>query len=1424
MFSCQFAYKALFAGAIIIHVSVGSSSAALAPASSLTSTPPLTTSTASAQQSGFAEVFGTIAQYWLTRVDARSVILSAAIPSLATAGDGGSDHAVLSLRRSLVAGDFDDLNLLLKEITVQAPDTTVKQKILWNDLNLNLKNIRCYDISIEDVQISFAQISSQKISVPIDILGLDMWCELDWRYSWGIFNGDGSAQMYTDNNSAKTVLSFTSEDFALLAPNGSGVESCFPRIVITDINIQGNFVAQVVNFAEKAIRGTVADKITDVVCEELGTLGSTAVSDVIEMVDGMIDQYKRPLGPNLADPLRPEQNLVMPQTFDLMDLTDTENSIGGWFNTALSEIDKMLGSMMEDPSSPTGTGRDLGVNKILRSTILDENRAFVVPVANWPATAINGGVIFQGHDTLTETTITLKEIRLKGIDTFKLFDPLNTIGTYTLGNTFELDHLSFEADLSIQMLPSSHSSAIILNPNAGNEPKPQIENITIKSGVKNLIVDLSFFLALNQDALGDIQLGSMLSLAQIPSCLLGVIHKTKVSGLSVLVDDIEDVSVTGFISPGMDRILRTAAELAFKMYKAPMLDAMPNFFQITVREIVNDFLASQIDSEKKARSCHQDVNNRGLLDFRDLFLSPDEASKLGGSGNSPYGDVGPILMKLLKDQVLSNDKNGISRINSLVVRPLTKAQSGTEGLIRYVGDLFGVNTGIIDDLVWSSFAESFELRFFDGRVENVDTVKNPVLLKPSESAAIELENSAEIGSEDSSFGDIPRPLKGSIRTLIEVGGDTPFAMRNDIDLRVEIPTMEVVANVFVPIGEKAFMEFPLSSLLDMSCWFATIDTPELNDDGLRVEKSKTDVSLAVSNLIMTLFSMRLDTSCISCTTMGLNILPEVIDTIEEAGTIDEIKDRIVRSADEFLEGEWAQSQIDRYLVNSKNKCRHHPLYQTGARSRDWPSLEFPSMSKEALELILVSGATMLQAGIVVIAESHSELGINDADPLSGQKALEVPSNASLVDFSDLNSSLGALGGLADSALSQVRNQFGATINDPAGPKGEDLYANVILRDFVLDEERVLSLPFGDLRLDTADLSIGLTSIRIRGLDTMSRLDIFEAIGKQTLLNKVSFKHLDLEVRLSITDASDTSATGQMLEQGDEENVMITMGLEDIDADLALLFAMDLNLFGDLELGSMLHLGKILPCILSASRAVEISQLLLKVGDIKEPEITGFISTKAEETIRSTMRAIFDKYRETIVNSVPSFFDQTVRPLVNDILSSYVEAESNRSCPSASSPELNGFVNFHDLLLSERQAAVSGGRGTSPYGDIFRRAMNIVNDQILAIDSEGLSRINDVVFGPMTEAQSNVPGSLLFPGDIFGGASNVNVGGFKATVEIRAFDAAIEHINTVGEPLDLLDPVEYKPSVLDNTATFGVGKDPLRASVGFLISIMGDDGK
>jgi len=1372
-------------------------------------------------ESSFSELASTIGKFWLSKLHVQSAV-SSTLSSISdlpdhegiSVGDASSMKHT-SLRRSLQQDYFDELNEMLKAVTVRAPDTKVQQKILWNDLHLDLKNIRCYDISLQDVRVSYQQINNKEIEVPIELVGLDLWCELDWRYKWGIFHDGGSAQMYTDDNSAKTVLAFTSQNFLLHAPNGSSVKSCEPNIRITNIDISGDFVAQVVNVMEGVIRGTVANAVEGVLCEELGSLGSSAISDVISMIDEMIEEHKGTLSQAIANPLAAERKFVS-RDVEIVDLTDSTTSFGSLLDLALDEADRLLGSVTDDPNSPTGNGKDLGVNKLLRSTILDEDRKYVVPISSWPASVANGGVIFTGHDLLTETTIVMNEMRLLGLDTFTVFDPLNRVGRLTLANSFKLDYLTFEADLTISMKPSSHSDAVIVNSNGDREAK--IERITVRSGMRNLELDLTFLLALNQDALGNIQLGSILQSNQIIPCLLGTVHAMEITGLGVSIDDIDTPSMTGFISKGLDKILRTAAELAFVMYKAPLLSAAPNFFQTTVRRLSNDLLKNQIEVSSSDDSCPtygRDASS--LVDFRELFLAPRAASNLGGAGNALYGDVGPMLMNIFKEQIFSEDSGGISKINSMLIRPMTKAQSGTDGTLRFVSDLFSYIKEDIDNLFWSSFAESLVFSIYNGKIENIDTVRD-LILQPS-SNPTELENSFRIGYDDESFfrdveatsSTTARSLKGSVRTLLDIGGITPLAMSNNIDIEIEAPDLGFLVKILAPIREKALMEFPMKAIMNLNCWLATLSPSDI------VELNSQELSFALSELFLSLASVRLNMACVECTSPGFTILPDVINTLEDAGAIMEMKNRVVEASQELLKGEWVQTQVARHLIDSAKKCPHHALYREAFSSGDWPSLGLPSISQNALELLLMSGAIFLQAGFVVVAESHSDVNLDKAEPLAGQNTLDTESSDPLVDFSDLSSSIGALGGFVDS----VRSRFGEVVRDTTGPNAEttreDLYVNVLLRDGVLDDTRALSLPLGDIRIDTNELSFALHSIRILGLDTFTQLDILRPIAKQTLMNEIRLKHIDVEIDISVI----SPAANRMLIGDEQESIKISFGLDDVSADIALLFALDLDLIGSLELGSILHSDKILPCILSASRAVELSQLSISVGDIKEPTIMGFISNDAVQVIQSTTEAIFSKYKTNIVTSIPAIFDMTIRPLVNGILSNYVTAESNRSCPSAVKSENSDFINFHDLLLPASEASEKGGRGNSPYGDIFRYLMRIIEEHVLATDSNGLSKINDIVFGPVTESQSGVPGSLLYPGDVFGGVSDVNVGGFQAKVEVRAFDASIENINTVGNPLNLLEPISNEPNSLQNIATLGAGQRPLRGSVGFLLSIMGD---
>jgi hypothetical protein len=166
-------------------------------------------------------------------------------------------------------------------------------------------------------------------------------------------------------------------------------------------------------------------------------------------------------------------------------------------------------------------------------------------------------------------------------------------------------------------------------------------------------------------------------------------------------------------------------------------------------------------------------------------------------------------------------------------------------------------------------------------------------------------------------------------------------------------------------------------------------------------------------------------------------------------------------------------------------------------------------------------------------------------------------------------------------------------------------------------------------------------------------------------------------------------------------------------------------------------------------------------------------------------------------------------------------EKNSDCKQAPQSSANGFVDLRDLLLSQTEAFRLGGNGRSPYGSLFRSAMKIVQDELLAVDSRtGLSRLNSVLIDPLTEEQSGVAGRFAFKEPVLDSGTNINVGGLNAKVQLKASDLYFEALNSVGEPLRLLSPVQNQSDLLDNTIGIGTS-DPLRVGLRFLFALLGD---
>ena len=206
-------------------------------------------------------------------------------------------------------------------------------------------------------------------------------------------------------------------------------------------------------------------------------------------------------------------------------------------------------------------------------------------------------------------------------------------------------------------------------------------------------------------------------------------------------------------------------------------------------------------------------------------------------------------------------------------------------------------------------------------------------------------------------------------------------------------------------------------------------------------------------------------------------------------------------------------------------------------------------------------------------------------------------------------------------------------------------------------------------------------------------------------------------------------------------------------------------------------------------------------------------------------ASIEDYGDTILSSIPAFFDSTVRTLANNRIESYLEEWSTDQClePRALSEfGVYSFVDLRDLLLPADRSLLLGGSGLSPYGDLIRTIVGTVQDLVFDVDeTTGLSALNDVLIEPFTRSQSNSTGSMVVPGEVFGGIRRIEIGGVNATVQLQGRDARVENMNTVGSPFELLTPMSNDAHKLNNAATFGVDDRPLRFAIKILFSLVND---
>lgn len=807
-------------------------------------------------------------------------------------------------QESRMLQNFDELNQLLQNVTIILPEFSIPAgRFLLVDLTITARYTKCFDISIRDLKVLYERVSNTKVTLDVLVDGLGFDCEIYWRYNW-ITSGSGVAQLYTTNNSFNLELSVASNNFDLEPPTSVAVSQCAASVQIDDIDASGGFEAFILDAVEGLLRSPIERQVNDVICDEASQLG-TLLGDLIQTVDTVIDPLLEAIPGELQDPLYPEKSLNISSQVELIDLSSPDTQVLGM---VFDFVNEFLGGVVDDIDSPTGTGQDLAINRIMRNIVLNENRALV----------LNGtlfGTLFEGEDMLTRSSIAVDSINIYGLDTLTEFIPIQTIGQYTVASSFSWPQLQVGVVLDVEVSPSEAQDSVI---DGGQGTVRELMEVAI--GIEGTDIDLAFMFAVGKLNVTDLSFGSFFDLQSIVSCLTSAIYDIEISNLSVVVENVIPPTLDGFISSGIDEVVSSLSLAFFEMYEATLLNIVSRLFQVEIRKQLNDLIDSAINDAEKCNYLSNESD--AALNIPDMMLAPADAVSVGGSGTSPYGNLFPLVLDTIVDEVEKALANGMIDLNE-IIRNATVAQSGYEGKL-----FFESFVDLDTNIEFGSLSFGLQLKVYNTSFENLDTFGLPLnLLSPSGPHSIE---------NIVAFGVGAKQLKAKTNVMFGIAAPGSPASRNDLEISIGMKNLILNMVLYVLFVEKKILNLPLKSMTNLNCLLSTLSTPRLDETGYRTDENRTlffeQISLAAEN-------NNLGLKCNFCSSSDIRLL---VSLFGAASAFVDLSG-IINSALDFLtgviRGERFQTSIDRYIASTPYMCPSDQAFNASYTMPQFSSLE-----------------------------------------------------------------------------------------------------------------------------------------------------------------------------------------------------------------------------------------------------------------------------------------------------------------------------------------------------------------------------------------------------------------------------------------------------------------------------------------------------
>ena len=226
--------------------------------------------------------------------------------------------------------------------------------------------------------------------------------------------------------------------------------------------------------------------------------------------------------------------------------------------------------------------------------------------------------------------LSLKEIRLKYLDTFENVTLLEMIGPQTIRNLINMDRVRGELDLTVRI---------------GTENLP----LTVHMEIENLDAAFSILLAVNKDVLGNIELRQLLFRENILRCVFSSMPEVVVTELDLSAARVVSFGVSGLGE--YEQILEEITDVVLVKYGERVARLMKPFFGTTIRAVLNNWFGYMV-RERFDDSCpvsSLSAKDGAFVDFRELLLSEADARSFGGFGTNEYGDLFRWVLEIVKE-------------------------------------------------------------------------------------------------------------------------------------------------------------------------------------------------------------------------------------------------------------------------------------------------------------------------------------------------------------------------------------------------------------------------------------------------------------------------------------------------------------------------------------------------------------------------------------------------------------------------------------------------------------------------------------------------------------------------------------------------------------------------------------------------------